>query len=138
MKKRIIICGSRTWTNNGTIYKVLSRIPNRDEYIIVTGGARGADQLANTLAENMGFQTEVYPAKWDEEGKAAGFYRNERMIALDNVTHVFGFRSPGKSNGTDHMMQLGQGSEAYTRCFGAPNQPYRTTHGGRSPYVGRA
>ena len=71
--------------------------------VIVVGGARGADRIAEQVARRMGFRVEVYLDRWNEEGKDAGYRRNERVRDLPGVKGAFGFRMPGKSNGTDHM-----------------------------------
>lgn len=116
-RRRIIICGSRTWSNPGPIRQLLKRIP-RDS-IIVTGGARGADKMAHNLAKEMGFDTEEYPADWDNHQPRweAGYVRNERMGKLAGVTHVFAFRMPGKSNGTDHMVGIAKRDGYFFRVF---------------------
>jgi len=51
---------------------------------------------------------EQHPANWYPNGvildRAAGFKRNVYMASL-GARFAIGFRSPGKSNGTDHMRQ---------------------------------
>lgn len=44
--------------------------------------------------------------KLREEGKGAGYRRNERMRDLPGVKGAFGFRMSGKSNGTHHMARI--------------------------------
>lgn len=77
-----------------------------EDAVIVVGGARGADRIAEQVARRMGFRVEVYPARWNEEGKGAGYRRNELMWDLPGVEGAFGFRMPGKSAGTDHMARI--------------------------------
>jgi hypothetical protein len=81
---RILITGSRDWTDHATISNAL-----RDawlfagrpyETIVIHGGARGADYLAGTVAKRLGFGVELHKARWDEFGKAAGFLRNKEMV----------------------------------------------------------
>jgi hypothetical protein len=88
---RILITGSRTWTDRATIAQAISDYLRSTGTsigaawplpIIVHGGARGADQLAETIARNWGWTTEVHPADWTHHGRSAGYRRNTEMIAL--------------------------------------------------------
>lgn len=96
---RILVTGSRTWTDRWAIYHALrdviveasNAVPNvkhapgpfgLGELILVHGGARGADSLADELARRniQGMQVEVHPADWERYGKRAGFLRNDAMV----------------------------------------------------------
>lgn len=88
---RILITGSRTWTDRTAIAHAISdylhsvgtRIGGAWPFpIVVHGGARGADQLADAVARNWGWTPERHPADWDRHGRAAGFRRNAEMVAL--------------------------------------------------------
>ena len=103
---RYLFCGSRGWTDPALIRKRLRELP--EGAVVVVGGARGADRLAEVEARGLGFEVEVYHARWEEEGRGAGFRRNERMLALPEVRGVLAFRMPGKSSGTDHMVCISQ------------------------------
>lgn len=46
---------------------------------IISGGARGADTLAERYAKERGFELNVMPADWDNLGKRAGYIRNRAM-----------------------------------------------------------
>lgn len=80
------------------------------EIHIVSGGARGADKMAEWYAKKRGYQMHVFPAEWDRFGKSAGYRRNEQM-------HKFISQFPkrgcvcfwdGSSRGTQHNFQLCQ------------------------------
>lgn len=101
---RYIFCGSRGWDETTQIRERLQALPAGA--IVVVGGARGADRIAEQVARRMGLEVEVYPARWDQEGKGAGYRRNERMLGLPKVSGVFAFRTRGKSGGTDHMVRI--------------------------------
>lgn len=47
---------------------------------VVSGCAKGADQLGIDYAVVNWTQLEEYPADWDKHGKAAGFIRNQQML----------------------------------------------------------
>jgi hypothetical protein len=80
---RILITGSRTWTNHEVIHRALQDawLAHGRPYgtVVVHGGARGADYLAGTIAKRMGFGVELHKAQW-EFGKVAGFLRNQEMV----------------------------------------------------------
>lgn len=48
----------------------------------------------------LGFETERHPADWKRFGRRAGPIRNEEM-AVAGADLAIGFRSEGKSSGTD-------------------------------------
>lgn len=93
----VVVCGSRDWTDAETIRRRLNRLPRNS--LVITGGCRGADQLAAALVPGASCRSEVIPADWKQYGKAAGMIRNKAMI--DRKPHlVIAFRlehapSPG-------------------------------------------
>jgi hypothetical protein len=75
---KVLITGSRNWTNEGAIRRELSKLPQGTR--IIHGGCRtGADAIADRVAAELGFILNVYPEDWSI-GKAAGPIRNSRMI----------------------------------------------------------
>ena len=83
---RILVTGSRTWTDWRTITGALiqaHRDLNPDRMpVLVHGCAAGADFLAAQAARKLGWEVEDHPADWSARGKAAGFIRNAEMVAL--------------------------------------------------------
>jgi len=76
---KILITGDRNYKNVWAIYDVLSKY-DRDS-IIIHGGARGADTLADTVAKSLGFKDVVcFPADWKKYGRGAGPVRNRQML----------------------------------------------------------
>jgi len=51
------------------------------EFKLLHGNARGADQMADTIAQHYGWEVEAAPADWRKHGKRAGFIRNTAMLA---------------------------------------------------------
>ena len=76
---RVLVCGSRTWRDGEAIRADLRMIERGST--VITGGARGADQLAETIAHSLGFDVETFLADWRREGRQAGYLRNLRMLA---------------------------------------------------------
>lgn len=79
---RILITGSREFTDVVTMHAAISAAV--DEFgsnaIIVHGAARGADQLADVLAETHGLTVERWLAAWELHGHRAGHIRNQAMV----------------------------------------------------------
>jgi hypothetical protein len=75
----------------------------RPDITIISGTARGADQLGEYYAMKHGYNIERYPAEWDKYGRSAGYKRNEQMARI--ATHLMAFWD-GKSRGTQHMIDL--------------------------------
>lgn len=82
MTRRVLITGSRTWTDTTPIRRAL-REQWADGAVLVSGACRrGADQLAEQVWAAWGGQVERHPADWHRHGRCAGFRRNEAMVAL--------------------------------------------------------
>lgn len=66
--------------------------------VIVSGGAKGIDTLAERYAKDNGINMIVYEAQWDLYGSKAGPMRNEYIV--DTSTHILALPKKGKSVGT--------------------------------------
>jgi hypothetical protein len=99
---KVLICGDRNWTDREAIWWALYGFPK--DTVIVSGGCRGADKLADDVAQEFGLQSNVYVANWDSFGKAAGPIRNQTMLDVDTPDLVIAFHSDlSKSKGTKDM-----------------------------------
>ncbi|POB12174.1 SLOG family protein [Sulfobacillus sp. hq2] len=116
---RIIICGSRHWTDPAPIARVIQALP--PDTVVITGGAPGADALAHRLALQRGLRTGVFPAAWATEGRRAGPLRNQRMLEA-GADAVYAFRCPGASPGTDHMVRIARAAHVPVRVI-TPDLP---------------
>jgi hypothetical protein len=82
---RILVTGSRDWTDRDLIEKkLLEHSGGRSDIIIVHGACpRGADLIADYTAARFGWIVERHPANWREDrGKSAGYIRNVKMVKL--------------------------------------------------------
>ena len=69
---------------------------------VVSGCARGADQLGERWANSRGLEIVRFPADWDRHGNSAGPIRNQMMADYLSPDHdyAFGF---GSGRGTSDM-----------------------------------
>lgn len=81
--KRVLITGSRDWTDTKMMARVLRELLMEiGPYRLVHGDARGADTQGAQIADFMGLPSEPHPANWRSLGKRAGFVRNAEMVDL--------------------------------------------------------
>lgn len=91
---KIGIIGSRS-INDFTLIenKVNIIIKNKDlEYnniIIVSGGAKGVDSLAEMFAKKFNIATEIYIPDWKKYGRSAGMIRNGDIVKNSDIVIVF-------------------------------------------------
>jgi hypothetical protein len=100
---RVLVTGSRTWTDAGKLEEQLgiALMTHRGRMVLVSGACpTGADRLAEEWAERNDVPVERYPADWDGQGKSAGFARNQAMVAtFPDIVLSF---NRGESKGTEH------------------------------------
>lgn len=86
---RVIVCGSRTFTDYGTVASVLDGLfveyyswgPEvLSDLTIIAGGHKGADGLAVHWAERNHATFEIFDADWSRYNAAAGPIRNRAML----------------------------------------------------------
>ncbi|SRR6266540_1925013 len=79
---RILITGSRDWTDAIAIKVALCILETTDNVLVSGACPTGADFLAEKAAEELGWSVERHPADWNKHGRRAGFVRNAEMVAL--------------------------------------------------------
>lgn len=99
--KKILVCGGRDYPDEGYVFKILDHIVPFDA-MIIHGGAKGADALADSWAKCRIVKIKVYKADWEKYGKKAGILRNIEMLK-ENPDLVIAF--PG-GKGTKHMVSI--------------------------------
>ena len=107
---RIIIAGSRVFNNEEAFMKAMGKlvIPIDDDIEIISGGCSGADEMGEKFARSRYYRLAVFPAKWNEYGRAAGPIRNEEMAkyaAAADRGILIAFPI-GESRGTRNMIKL--------------------------------
>ena len=110
----LLVVGSRTVTDYDFVKEKIDQATapyrNSHEILIVSGGADGADSLAERYARENGLSMKVMKADWGKYGKRAGYIRNEQMhrfIAGYSRRGCLAFWD-GKSRGTQHSFSLAE------------------------------
>ena len=98
----VAIVGSRTFTNYQLLKDKCLRVLSRSKNVtIVSGGAKGADGLAERFANEFKLPVIVIRADWQTHGKRAGMIRNGQLLSI--ASHVIAFWDE-ESTGTSHMI----------------------------------
>ena len=108
MRNRIIVAGSRNYTNYAFVKEKLDSIlMGLSDVEIICGDCRGADMLGKRYADEHNIPVEHFPADWDTHGKAAGPIRNTAMAkyAVNDAHGILVAFWDGKSRGTKNMIE---------------------------------
>lgn len=101
---KLAIVGSRDFNDYDVMCDFIdSKFDLRDVDTIVSGGAKGADSLAERFASQFNFKLIVHKPDWKKYGKAAGPIRNELII--NDADAVVAFPT-ANSKGTLSSMKL--------------------------------
>lgn len=124
---KLLICGSRFWTDRDKIVNFLQGFPWRNTVVIHGANGRrtddgrvfmGADLLAAEAAAARGMTVRSFPADWDMYGKSAGPLRNEQMLSEGRPTLVVAFHNNlSQSKGTAHMLRIAREAGIPTRTI---------------------
>lgn len=103
---KILVCGSRGYTDNKRVYEVLDTLRLMyPDLTIISGMARGPDRYAALYAAVHNIPLETYVPDWDTYGHSAGAIRNKQMVSIGKPDQVIAFWD-GVSRGTKHMMDI--------------------------------
>ena len=106
-----LIVGGRTFNDYELLESKCDQLlKNQKDVQIVSGGAKGADSLAERYANDKGHELKAFKADWDIYNKSSGFIRNDQMhkyISQFNNRGVIAFLD-GESKGTKQNFELGK------------------------------
>ena len=113
---RTIIAGGRDFDDYAFVENSLATLERYGWtiHLVCSGAARGADYLGEEWARDNEVMLERFPADWDEQGKAAGFIRNQAMADYADALVAFW---DGKSKGTKHMIDCAVKEGLYIKVF---------------------
>lgn len=98
---RILVTGSRTWTDRRVIRDALATVWHPNGVLVSGACLRGADALCEQCWEHWGGQVERHPADWKRHGRPrAGFVRNGEMVAA-GADVCLAFIRAGSSGASD-------------------------------------
>jgi hypothetical protein len=122
---RVLITGSRTWSDHRTIRDALAQVWHPDTVLISGACPSGADALCEACWRAWGGRIERHPADWRRHGRAAGFRRNEQMViaGADLCLAFIRDASPGAS----HTAARAEAAGIPTRRFQHRSQPSSDT-----------
>jgi hypothetical protein len=131
---RILVCGSRDWTNADIIWTTLDGFYEKSQRLskpltLIHGACNtkldtranktlgiGADAIAEKWALMMGDKNvfcNPYPAPWGTFGRKAGFIRNRQMLTEGKPDIVLGFMNQ-ESPGTKMMLNFAKNAGVKT------------------------
>lgn len=90
----MVFTGSREWTKEEPVRRVLDEQLDPEKHVIVHGAAKGLDAMVDRLARARGFAVVRFPIpyeEWQRYGKAAGPIRNAAMLTDMNPSVVYAF-----------------------------------------------
>lgn len=87
---KLAIIGARLFDDYELLKReVTSRFNVSEITQIVSGGARGADMLAERFGLEYGIDMEIFPAQWGKYCKRAGYIRNTQIAEYADCAIAF-------------------------------------------------
>lgn len=100
---KVLVCGGRDYDDRDKLFAVLDRAHFLNPITtIISGCAKGADDLGARWAHRRGIGVHYFMADWSKFGRAAGPMRNQAMLVDGNPDIVIAF--PG-GRGTADMVR---------------------------------
>lgn len=109
---KVIIAGSRNYIDEQDFMERMNGLSMKHSFWlrhateVVSGTARGPDQLGEKWAELMDVPVTQFPPNWDKYGRMAGHIRNGEMAQYADALIAFW---DGISPGTRSMIDMAKG-----------------------------
>lgn len=121
---RIAIVGSRDYPRLDLVREAVKNFPVHT--VLVSGGARGVDKMAEEAADVYGFNKIIFKPHWRKGGKynpAAGFERNGLIVkAADRIVAFY----DGESKGTMDTVKKALDAKKPLIVVGPDGEPWAT------------
>ena len=104
--RRIGVVGSRIFKNYAQLSRVLMGYVNPEDEI-VSGGAEGADSMAQRYAKEHGHAIYIIYPHW-EHGISAGFARNKKIVEVSDLIIAFYAKGKFQKGGTSNTIMWAQ------------------------------
>ena len=99
---KVVVCGSRHWTDRFTMYQRLSELPV--DATVIQGECDGADVMACKIALEIALEVVGFYPAWKKYDLSAGPKRNIKMLNT-KPSLVLAFHDDlDKSKGTKHIV----------------------------------
>lgn len=107
---KVAVIGSRNFDDYGVLEAFLDGLRlDAGIEVIVSGGARGADSLAERYAGERDIPMEVHRPDWKTFGRSAAFIRNRAIVdCSDMVVAFWDGKSRGTENAVDYARRKGK------------------------------
>lgn len=102
---KVAIIGSRNLNNLDLVWNTLVNLKDISVEEIISGGAKGADSLAEKYAKEKGIPIKIFLPDYKRYGRGAPIKRNEQIIDAAELVIAFW---DGKSTGTKNAITLAQ------------------------------
>ncbi|MCQ2591305.1 MAG: DUF2493 domain-containing protein [Treponema sp.] len=107
---KLMVCGSRSIVDSTFVFNQIEALiaeenVNKNELIIIDGGAKGVDSYAAHWANANNIQIEWYRPDWAHYGRGAGVVRNKLMVEACDFCLILW---DGVSKGTKNDIELCQ------------------------------
>lgn len=123
----LLVAGSRSYNDYEEMKSITDKLLSRqNEVCIVSGGAYGADKLAEKYAKEKGYDFIEFKAEWEKYGKSAGYKRNKKMhefISSKENRGIICFWDE-KSKGTKQNFDLAKKYENKLKIFSIKSKKF--------------
>jgi len=127
---KVAVIGSRTFNDQALLYSALEKIDSPE--LIVSGGAKGADQLAEQYAREKNIPIKVFLPDYAKYGRAAPIIRNKSIVQEADIVIAFW---DGHSRGTQHSLKIAKEQNKEIRIVKFEEQKITNTKDEREEHV---